>query len=654
MSEVQRIQELVKICNYHDEKYYTNDKPEISDKEYDKLYYELKSLEEKTGFIIASSPTQKIKGEILPFLNKVVHTKPMLSADKSKNIDDVLKFMKDKVCILSWKLDGLTLVLKYDNGVFKQAITRGRHGIEGEDVTHTVRHFTNLPLKISYAGYLELRGEGLISYKDFNRINDELIKNGEETYSSPRNLASGSVRQLDSNITKNRNLFFIAFGIIKCEDEVWDSKYAQLAWLQNQGFETVYHEIIDKNTLVKWVEIFKSMVSNLSFLTDGLIIEFEDITYGKSLGSTGHHSRAIYAMKWNDDNSETIFRGVELNTTRTGITSITGLFDEVEIDGVKVSRASLHNYDIFEDFEFGIGDVINVYRANSVIPQIEENITRSGTYKIDMKCPSCGSDLVIKKPKESRFLFCENKNCTAKLLSKFVHFVSKDAMNIEGLSEATLEKFVSKGFVVTFADIYSLDKHKNQIINMDGFGIKSWNKLWNSIQKSKIVKLENFVYALGIPLIGVSTAKTISKYFKGEWFNFQKACLDDEFDFAQLKDFGQTTSNKIHEWFNDLNERRLWTGLTYIINFTKQEEKLINESLEGLTFVVTGSVNHFTNRKELQSKIEELGGKCVGSVSKNTNYLINNDITSASGKNKTAIELGVKIISEELFLEMIK
>lgn len=651
MDKVQRIQELVKQLSVASKAYYVDDKPIMTDKQYDQLYDELQSLESETGYILSSSPTQKVQGQVLPLLTKVTHTEPMLSAEKSKDINDVLKFMGNQECVLSWKLDGLTIVLRYNNGKLQQAITRGG-GEEGEDVTHTVKTFTNVPLTIDYKGYLEIRGEGLVTFQDFERINAELIAKDEEPYSSPRNLAAGSVRQLNANITKDRNLIFIAFGIVKCDKEIF-YKDLQFKFLRSLGFEVVYNELIDKTTLIQWVDIFKSMIPNLSFLTDGLIIEFNDIVYGKSQGVTGHHGKNMFALKWQDDCSETIFRGVELNTTRTGMVSITGLFDEVDIDGVKVSRASLHNYDIFEELQLGVGDKVTVYRANAVIPQIEDNLTRSNTYKIEMKCPSCGGDIVIKTPKEARFLFCENQSCPSKLVNKFVHFCSKDAINIEGLSEQTLEKFINLGWLKTFDDIYNLEQYKSKIIQMDGFGSKSYAKLINAIEKSKKVKMSNFVYALGIPQIGKGSSKVLTKYFKDDWFAFEEALCND-FDFTELEDFGDITNQSLHKWYNDDSERKMWTKLTYNVEFVKEEKKETGfKSLEGLTFVVTGNVETFKNRKELETLITSLNGKLSGSVSSKTNYLINNDVTSSSGKNKKAKDLNVPIISEAMFNSMI-
>ena len=652
MDNIKRIQELVKELNGHCYSYYVLDKPTISDKQYDKLYDELQLLESQTNYILSSSPTQKVQGEVLPFLQKVKHTESMLSAEKSKDINDAIKFMKNQDCVLSWKLDGLTLVLRYNEGKFQQAITRGG-GEEGEDVTHAVKTFTNVPLAIDYKGYLEIRGEGLVTFQDFAIINANLIAKGEDTYSSPRNLAAGSTRQLNANITKERNLIFIAFGIVKCDKE-FPTKCHQFEFLNELGFEIVYYVSVDKELINDYVENFKAKIPNLPYLTDGLIVEFNDIAYGKAQGSTGHHGKNNFAIKHNDDIFESIFRGIELNTTRTGMVSITGLFNEVDCNGSKVSRASLHNYDIFEEMQFGIGDIISIYLANSVIPQIEDNLTRSNTYKIEMKCPSCGSDIVIKTPKEARFLFCENKDCPSKLVNKFVHCCSKDAMNIEGLSEAGIELFISKGFLKTFDDLYSLDRYKTQIIKLEGWGLKSYTKLITNIEKSKKVKMQNFLYGLGIPNIGKGSSKIIAKYFNDDWFAFEKA-LCDEFDFSVLQDFGEITNQSLHNWYNDSNERKMWIKLSYMMEFIKEGKKVESnlKSLEGLTFVVTGSVETFKNRKELEELITSLQGKLSGSVSSKTNFLINNDISSTTGKNKKANDLGIEIISESQFNEMI-
>jgi DNA ligase (NAD+) len=652
MNKIERIKELVKLCNYHNNLYYTKDKPEISDKEYDLLQNELESLEKETGYILASSSTQKVQGEVLPELIKVQHSEPMLSAEKSKDINDVLKFMGNKECVLSWKLDGLTLVLKYNNGKFLQAITRGS-GYEGEDVSHSVRTFTNVPLTIDYKGYLELRGEGLVLLSELEKVNAELIAKGEEPYSNCRNLASGSVRQLNSQITKSRNMIFIAFGIVKCEGELWNSKYAQLAWLSDQGFEVVYHEMVNNTTVEKWINIFQGMIPNLSYLTDGLIIEFEDIAYGKAQGFTGHHTKNLFAKKWQDDSSETPFIGVELNTRRTGMTSITGLFQEVDIDGVKVSRASLHNYDIFESLQLGVGDIVSVYRANAVIPQIEDNLTRSGTYKIDMHCPSCGSDLVIKRPKEARFLFCENENCPSRLVDKFVHFVSKDAMNIDGLSDAGIEMFLYKDWIKTFADLYRIDRYKTDIIRTEGFGVRSYEKLSQAIEKSKSVKFENFVYALGIPQIGTGGSKRLAKHFKNNINAFLTATKSHH-NFTSISDFGLITAYSVYEYFSDESNMNQVKELLKYVNILQDKPKEIAKT--GSPFAnkkvyCTGTFASY-KKEELQKILEGLGAEFGSGYAKSLDYLIVGSL-KGSGKEDRAKKDGVPILSEDEFLKMI-
>jgi len=651
MEKIQRIQTLVKQLNTACDAYYVKDNPIMSDKNYDSFYDELTALELKTSYILSSSPTQKVQGAILDSLKKVQHTEPMLSAEKSKDINDVIKFMGNQDCVLSWKLDGLTLVLRYNEGKLQQAITRGG-GDEGEDVTHTVKTFSNVPLTIDYAGYLEIRGEGLVEFKEFERINEELVAKGEEEYSSPRNLSAGSVRQLDATITKKRNLIFIAFGIVKC-DEWFAHKINQFMFLKSLGFTVVENTLITKKEIIIAVDFYKTKIESLPFLTDGLIVEYNDIAYGKSQGVTGHHSKSLFAIKHSDDSYNTIFRGVELNTTRTGIVSLIGLFDEVDCDGAKISRASLHNYDIFKALELGVGDVVTVYRANSIIPQIEENLTRSGTYKIDMKCPSCGGDIAIRAPKISNFLFCDNEDCSSKLVNRFVHLCSKNALDIENLSEATLEKFISNDWLRNFSDIYSLENFKNLIINMDGFGKKSYDRLEKAIENSKKAELHKLIYGIGIPQIGKGGSKNLCKHFNNDILKIMNASINE---LLQIEDFGQITAENVYDYFKDENNCLQVMNLLNWIEIKKEEKKegvVGMTSLEGKTFVVTGKVVTFKNRDEVGELITSLGGTLSGSVSKNTSYLLNNDVTSTSGKNKKAHDLGVEIISEAQFNEMI-
>lgn len=653
MDKIKKVQELVEELNQHCYNYYVLDKPTITDKQYDKLYQKLQELEKEYNYILSSSPTQKVQGEILPFLTKVKHTEPMLSAEKSKDINDVIKFIGDQECVLSWKLDGLTLVLRYNHGKLQQAITRGG-GEDGEDVTHTVKTFTNVPLTIDYKGYLEIRGEGLVTFKDFERINAELISKGEEAYKSPRNLAAGSVRQLDANITKNRNLIFIAFGIVKCDDQYEEflRKDLQFAFLQGLGFSVVEGVITNKSKIEKQIEWFKNKIQYLDYLTDGLIIEFNDITYGKAQGVTGHHTKNMFALKWNDDSYETTFRGVELNTTRTGIVSITGLFDETKIDGVKISRASLHNYDIFKALELEIGDIITVYRANGVIPQVEENLTRSGTYQIEMKCPSCGGNVVIRTPKEARFLFCENASCPAQLVSKLSHFVSKDGMDMVGMSESTIKKFIDYGFIKDFADIYTLSQFKSDIVSLDGFGIRSYTKLINAIEQSKDIELKHFLYALGIGQLGLGGSKRLAKHFDYDMNAIIKA---SEFDLIQVEDFGEITAEKVYSYFRNQDNIEVLNKLLGFINIKKKEEKqeMVNTDSPFASKKVycTGTFASY-KKAELKALLEGMGAEFTSGYAKSLDYLIVGSVKGSSKVDK-AHKDGISVLGEDEFMSMI-
>ena len=649
MDKIKRVQDLVKELVVACKAYYVDDNPIMTDKQYDLLYDELLALEKETGYILSSSPTQKAQGEILPSLKKVKHTEPMLSADKSKDINNVIRFMDNQECVLSWKLDGLTLVLKYNGGKLQQAITRGG-GDEGEDVTHTVKTFTNIPLIIDYKGYLEIRGEGLVTFKDFERINAELIAKGEEPYKSPRNLASGSVRQLNANITKSRNLMFIAFGIIKCDTE-FTTKCHQFEFLSELGFDVVYYVLTNTEFLQHHISNFESRLKHLPYLTDGLIVEFDDIAYGKAQGSTGHHTKNMFALKWQDDSYETVFRGVELNTTRTGMVSLTALFDEVDIDGVNVSRASLHNYDIFESLELGIGDVITVYRANAVIPQVEENLTKSNTYKINMKCPSCGGDISIKRPKEARFLFCDNENCPAKLISRLTHFVSKNGMNIEGLSESTLEKFVDFGFIKDFADIYTLSQSKSKIVNLNGFGLKSYNKLIDAIEKSKDVELEHFLYSLGIGQLGLGGSKRLAKHFDYDINRIMKA---NRSGLILVEDFGEITADKVYSYFRNEDNIEILNKLLGFINIKKPEKKEVvntNNIFTGKKVYATGTFANY-KKDEIQNLLEGLGAEFASGYAKSLDYLIEGSLKSSSKVDKAKKD-GIPVITEQEFVNIV-
>jgi len=648
MNNIDKIQHLTKQLNEACDAYYTQDNPILTDKQYDQLFDELQSLENQIGYILSSSPTQKVKGEILPFLTEVQHSEPMLSADKSKDINDVIKFMGNQECVLSWKLDGLTIVLKYNNGKLQQAITRGG-GESGEDVTHTVKTFTNIPLTIDYKGYLEIRGEGLVLFKEFEKINAQLITEGKEPFASPRNLAAGSVRQLNANITKDRNLIFHAFGIVKCDMKI-SRKAQQFGWLYDLGFDVVEHDMVEKSYVKEQIEYFQSKLSKLPYLTDGLIIEFNDIDYGKAQGTTGRFSKALYALKWNDDSYETIFREIELNTTRTGIVSLTAIYDKVDLDGAMNTRASVHNYDIFEDFQFGVGDTLTIYRANGVIPQVENNLTRSGTYKIEMKCPSCGGKIIIIQPKKARFLFCENDNCPSKLVNRFVHFCSKDGMNIEGLSEATIEKFIDAGFLNDFSDIYKLEQYKSKIVSMEGLGLKSYNNLIKSIEKSKDVKLENFLYALGIDQLGQGGSKRLVKHFNN---NFSAIICSSINDLMQVEDFGEVTANSVYSYFDNDNNQDLVDELQMYINIKEVAEKKTSTEhyFSGKKIYCTGTFSSH-RKEELKAIVEGLGAEFTSGYAKSLDYLVVGSVKGSSKEDKARKD-GVTILSEDEFFKMV-
>ena len=651
MENIQRIQTLVKELNLACDAYYVKDNPIMSDKIYDSMYDELTALELKTNYILSSSPTQKVQGKVLDSLKKVQHTEPMLSAEKSKGINDVIKFMGNQDCVLSWKLDGLTLVLKYNEGKLQKAVTRGG-GDEGEDVTHTVKTFSNVPLSIDYAGYLEIRGEGMVAYSDFERINNEVIAKGDEPYKSPRNLAAGSVRQLDSNISRARNLMFVSFGIVKC-DEWFMHKMNQFMFLKSLGFDVVEHVLVTKNEIASFVNIFESKLEILPYLTDGLIIEIDDIVYGKAQGFTGHHTKNLYAMKWNDDSFETTFKHVELNTTRTGMVSLTAIYDSVDLDGANNTRASLHNYDIYEDFKLGVGDTLTIYRANGVIPQVEDNLTRSGTYKIDMKCPSCGGDIVIRAPKEARFLFCDNEDCPAQLVNKFVHFCSKSGMNIDGFSDAGIELFINEGFLKNFADIYKLEQYKSKIVKLEGWGTKSYNKLIQAIEKSKTVKMENFLFSLGIKNVGLGGAKRLTQHFNND-INKLFDAVESHYNFSKIVDFGDITAQSVNDYFNKPQHNNVISELMDYIKFKKEEKKgVVNMDgiFTGKKLYCTGSFESH-KKEELKSIIEGLGGEFGSGYAKSLDYLVVGKLKGSS-KEAKALKDGVPILTEDKFLEMI-
>lgn len=649
-TNLERMKELVEILTKADIAYYRDECPIMSDREYDRLYDELASLEHDTKLILSGSPTQKVSGEIMEGLTEVIHSKPMLSADKTKSINDLVNFAAGKDVILSWKLDGLTLVLRYENGKMIQAITRGREGLVGEDVTHTVKQFLNVPLSVPIYESFEVRGEGVISWKNFNEINSSLT----EPYSHPRGLASGSTRKLDANEAKKRKLEFFAFELISNEIKHLD-KEEQLIFLASKGFDVVPYKRIygpaSFDMIQSEVKTFKP--EKYSYPVDGLIMEYADLAYGKSLGATGHHENRLIALKWQDELYETKFLGVELATTRTGMVSITAILEPVTIEGTVVTRAYLHNVDIFNSFKFGIGDTVKVYKANMIIPQIAENATMSNTYKLPMICPCCGEPLNMKASSGgTMFLFCENQHCTARLVQKFAHFCEKTRMNIEGLSEITLEKFIGHGWIHHFGDLYDLEKHKDEIINTDGFGEKSYIRLHNAIEKSRKCTLDKFIAALGIPMVGRHAGRILNEYFKGDWTAFEKA-IAEGFDFTNLSDFGEIMNKNIYTWYSDEDEAKLWRPLLNKIEFIKENYTMNvnnNTVFSGKTIVATGKLENYT-RDEIQSKILSLGAKPASSVTKKTDYLIVGE--KAGSKLQKALSLGIRTLTEDEFEDML-
>ena len=641
MDKVQRIKELTSILQKASYAYYGLDRPLMTDKEYDDFYDELSTLEKETNCVLAGSPTIKVQGYLLDGFTKVKHTKPMLSANKTKDTKEIEKFVTNNRFYGSYKLDGLTVVVRYKNGEFTQGITRGT-GIEGEDVTEQCRFIKNLPMTIPYKSNLELRGECVISWDEFKRIN----RNLDTPYSHPRNLASGTLRNLDLNIIKDRNLSFVVFECVTDMKE--DSKSETLIDVHNMGFEIVpitkLNSTVDQVSNALQPEFYQ-------YPTDGIIFELDSRKLSESLGSTSHHECCRMALKWEDELYETTLKDIEWNTSKTGLINPVAVFEPVDLDGAITTRATLHNVSYIEDLQLGIGDTIQVYRANMVIPKVHSNLTRSNAWKLPDKCPCCGGDVEIHNENGSKTLHCTNLDCKAKLLGKLVHFVSKNAINIDGLSEQTLQKFIDLGWLNTFRDIYYLSDHKEEMCKLDGFGKKSIDKLLESIEKSRNTTLDRFIYGLCIPLIGRTASKVIAKEFNNQAEEFYDIWCHS-YDFTKLDDFGDAMNNSMKAFIRD-NYR--WIA-EFIGEFNFRESDTngnVKQVLEGKTFVITGSLKAYKNREELVSVIERNGGKVSGSVSAKTSYLINNDVASTSGKNKKAHDLGIPIISEGEFVQMI-
>lgn len=648
MDQSKRMKELIEILNRASKAYYQENTEIMSNFEYDALYDELEALEKETGIVMAQSPTIHVGYELLTELPKEAHSSPMLSLDKTKSAEDLRSWLDGREGLLSWKLDGLTIVLTYRNGKLDKAVTRG-NGEVGEVITSNAKTFVNLPLKIGFQGELVLRGEAVIPYSVFNRINHE-IEDVDARYKNPRNLCSGSVRQLNSQITASRSVHFYAFNLVSAEGMEFASREKQFLWLAEQGFDLVEYVKVSPETIVAEVAKFAERISDMDVPSDGLVLIYEDIAYGDSLGRTAKFPRDSIAFKWADETAETHLRYVEWSASRTGLINPVAVFEPVQLEGTTVSRASVHNLSIVESLELGEGDRITVYKANMIIPQIAENLTRSAKLEIPAQCPVCGGATEVRMINEAKSLYCTNPACTAKKIKSLALFVSRDAMNIDGLSEATLEKLVAAGMIHSFADLYHLDRYREQIVEMEGMGEKSYEKLMDSIEKSRNTTISRVIYSLGIEGVGPATAKLICNYFDQ---NPELVAKAQEEELVAIEGIGPVTAAAVASYFASEENRAVYEALLQELKL--QKEQISRESgITGKIFVITGSLNHYANRNALKAEIERLGGKVTGSVTSKTNYLINNDVTSGSSKNKKARELRIPILSEEDFLAMIQ
>ena len=647
VSSIKKMKELGEKLREASRAYYQEDREIMSNVEYDALYDTLSALEKETGIVLADSPTVNVGYEAVEQLPKEEHERPMLSLDKTKEREALREFIGEHPTLLSWKLDGLTIVLTYENGELIKAVTRG-NGIVGEVITNNARVFKNIPLKISFKGRLVLRGEAIITYSDFEKIN-ETIGDADAKYKNPRNLCSGSVRQLNNEITAKRNVRFYAFSLVSAEGvDFRNSREVQFRWLNEQGFEVVEYRKVTAETLDEAMDYFAEAVTTNDFPSDGLVALYDDIAYGESLGTTAKFPRNAMAFKWADEMRDTRLLEIEWSPSRTGLINPVAIFEPVELEGTTVSRASVHNISIMKELKLGIGDTIRVYKANMIIPQIAENLTGSGNAPIPHTCPACGQETVVKKENDVECLFCVNPECPAKKIKSFGLFTSRDAMNIDGLSEATLEKFIARGFIHDFGDIFEISRYKDEIVEMEGFGQKSYDNLMESLERAKETTLPRVIYSLGIANIGLANAKVICRHFDNDLDRIRHASLEEVSDIDTI---GPVIAGNLVAYFRDEdNDRRL----DHLMSFLHiQEDSPKQEQIfEGMNFVITGSLVHFGNRSEAKELIESLGGKVTGSVTKKTNYLINNDIQSNSSKNKKARELGIPILSEEDFRKL--
>lgn len=644
---IERIRELTDLLNRASKAYYAEDTEIMSNFEYDKLYDELAALEKETGTVLSDSPTANVGYEAVEELPKERHEKPMLSLGKTKDREELREWVQDQVALLSWKLDGLTIVLTYSDGKLAKAVTRG-NGEIGEVVTNNARTFRNIPLVIPYKGELILRGEAVITYSDFEKINEQ-IADADAKYKNPRNLCSGSVRQLNNEITAARNVRFFAFGLVKAEGvDFANSRQRQFDFLKEQGFDTVEYRLVDQNTVTEAVEEFAHRIEENDVPSDGLVLIYDDIAYGQALGATAKFPRDSIAFKWEDEVRETVLKEIEWSPSRTGLINPVAVFEPVELEGTTVSRASVHNISVMRGLKLGAGDRITVYKANMIIPQIAENLTGSNNVEIPEACPVCGGRTQIKQVNEVQSLYCVNEACEAKKIKSFTLFVSRNAMNIDGLSEATLEKFIAKGYIHEYADIFHLDRYEEEIIQMEGFGEKSYQNLMESIRKAAKTTLPRLIYGLGIANIGLANAKMICRQYRGDLEAMMAADVEE---LSAIDGVGEVIATGFREYFKEENNRKRLENLLKEVELEKEEIGEDAGTLAGMSFVVTGSLNHFAGRDALKEVIEKKGGKVTGSVTSKTVCLINNDSTSASSKNKKAKELEIPILTEEQFME---
>lgn len=649
--KTKRIRELIGTLRAAGRAYYQESREIMSNFEYDKLYDELVSLEKETGIVFANSPTQNVGYEVVSALPKERHEKPMLSLNKTKSVEELADWLGGQTGLLSWKMDGLTIVLTYQNGTLVKAVTRG-NGEIGEVITANAKAFVNVPLNISYQGELILRGEAIIRYSDFEKINEQ-IEDVDAKYKNPRNLCSGSVRQLNSEITAQRQVHFYAFSLVKADGiNFKNSRKEQFEWLKTQGFEVVEYHEVTKETLPETVKMYSEAIAENDTPSDGLVLLYDDIAYGQSLGRTAKFPRDSIAFKWADEIQETKLLYIEWSASRTGLINPVAVFEPVELEGTTVSRASVHNISIMEALELGAGDRITVYKANMIIPQIADNLTRSGVRDIPEVCPVCGGQTEVRQLNDVKSLYCTNPDCQAKKIKSFTLFTSRDALNIAGLSEATLEKFIGVGMIHEYADIFHLDRHQEEIVEMDGFGQKSYDNLIAAAEKASHTTLPRMVYGLGVAGIGLANAKMICRYFKNDFEAMRHATVEE---LVEIDGIGEVLAQAWAAFFSDGKNNAIVDHLLAELTFEAGDEESsegADEAFAGMNFVITGSLEHFKNRKELQELIERRGGKVTGSVTSKTNYLINNDVASSSSKNKKARELGVPILSEEEFLKL--